>query len=97
MNGDNDGSENDTDKWTDEETLLLLEGIEKYNDNWDDIAGHVATKSKAQCIYHFIQLPVKDGLLENVEIPNAPMLFRSQNNGYQHSDSNGSTPGVLPH
>ncbi|XP_066336822.1 SWI/SNF complex subunit SWI3C homolog isoform X1 [Miscanthus floridulus] len=94
VDGDNDGSENDSDKWTDEETLLLLEGIEKYNDNWDDIAGHVGTKSKAQCIYHFIRLPVEDGLLENVEIPNAPIPFRPQSNGYQHSDSNGSTSGA---
>ncbi|CAD6257873.1 unnamed protein product [Miscanthus lutarioriparius] len=95
VDGDNDGSENDSDKWTDEETLLLLEGIEKYNDNWDDIAGHVGTKSKAQCIYHFIRLPVENGLLENVEIPNAPIPFRPQSNGYQHSDSNGSTSGCI--
>ncbi|KAL6658478.1 hypothetical protein ACP70R_004064 [Stipagrostis hirtigluma subsp. patula] len=93
VDGDKDGSENDSDRWTDEETLLLLEGIEKYNDNWDDIAGHVGTKSKAQCIYHFIRLPVEDGLLENVEVPNASMAFRSQSNGYLHSDSNGSTSG----
>ncbi|XP_062182515.1 SWI/SNF complex subunit SWI3C homolog [Phragmites australis] len=92
VDGDNDGSENDSDRWTDEETLLLLEGIEKYNNNWDDIAGHVGTKSKAQCIYHFIRLPVEDGLLENVEIP-APMPFREQSNGYPHSNSNGSASG----
>lgn len=94
MDGDNDGLENDSDKWTDEETLLLLEGIEKYNDNWDDIAGHVGTKSKAQCIYHFIRLPVEDGLLENVEVPNGSLPFRAQSNGHPHSDSNGSTSGV---
>lgn len=94
VDGDNDESENDSDKWTDEETLLLLEGIEKYNDNWDDIAGHVGTKSKAQCIYHFIRLPVEDCLLENVEIPNAPIPFRPQSNGYQCLDSNGSTSGA---
>lgn len=97
VDGDNDESENDSDKWTDEETLLLLEGIEKYNDNWDDIAGHVGTKSKAQCIYHFIRLPVEDCLLENVEIPNAPIPFRPQSNGYQCLDSNGSTSGGLLH
>jgi len=91
VDGDNDGLENDSDKWTDEETLLLLEGIEKYNDNWDDIAGHVGTKSKAQCIYHFIRLPVEDGLLENVKVPNGSV---PQSNGYPHSDSNGSTSGV---
>lgn len=94
MDGEKDGS--DSDKWTDEETLLLLEGIEKYNDNWDGIAGHVGTKSKAQCIYHFIRLPVEDGLLENVEVPNASMPFRAHSNGYQHSHSNGSTSGKLP-
>ncbi|KAF8711173.1 hypothetical protein HU200_029185 [Digitaria exilis] len=94
VDGDNDGLENDSDKWTDEETLLLLEGIEKYNDNWDDIAGHVGTKSKAQCIYHFIRLPVEDGLLENVEVPNGSLPFRAQSNGHPHSDSNGSTSGI---
>ncbi|OEL30657.1 SWI/SNF complex subunit SWI3C [Dichanthelium oligosanthes] len=94
VDGDNDGLENDSDKWTDEETLLLLESIEKYNDNWDDIAGHVGTKSKAQCIYHFIRLPVEDGLLENVEVPNGSVPFRAQSNGYPHSDSNGSISGI---
>ncbi|KAL6870824.1 hypothetical protein ACP4OV_014672 [Aristida adscensionis] len=94
VDGDKDGSENDSDRWTDEETLLLLEGIEKHNDNWDDIAGHVGTKSKAQCIYHFIRLPVEDGLLENVELPGAPVAFSAQSNGYPHSDSNGSTSGI---
>ncbi|KAK9128347.1 hypothetical protein Syun_017144 [Stephania yunnanensis] len=37
----------DGDNWTDQETLLLLEGLELYNDNWNDIAKHVGTKSKA--------------------------------------------------
>jgi SWI/SNF related-matrix-associated actin-dependent regulator of chromatin subfamily C len=93
VDGEKDGS--DSDKWTDEETLLLLEGIEKYDNNWDDIAGHVKTKSKAQCIYHFIRLPVEDGLLENVEVPNAPVPLGAHSNGYVHSDTNGSTSGVI--
>ncbi|TVU26185.1 hypothetical protein EJB05_28721, partial [Eragrostis curvula] len=94
VDGEKDGS--DSDKWTDEETLLLLEGIEKYNDNWDGIAGHVGTKSKAQCIYHFIRLPVEDGLLENVEVPNALVPLRAQSNGHPHSDSNGKNSGYPP-
>lgn len=64
--------ENESDSWTDQETLLLLEGIEKYNDRWNEIAGHVGTKSKAQCIQHFIRLPVEDGLLENMDVPEMP-------------------------
>ncbi|XP_015697964.1 SWI/SNF complex subunit SWI3C isoform X2 [Oryza brachyantha] len=96
VDGDKDRSENDGDSWTDQETLLLLEGIEKHNDNWNDIAEHVGTKSKAQCIYHFIRLPVEDGLLENIKVPDASVPFRAETNGYPHSDCNGSTLGKLP-
>nr|XP_040242626.1 SWI/SNF complex subunit SWI3C homolog isoform X4 [Aegilops tauschii subsp. strangulata] len=96
VDGAKDGSENEGDNWTDQETLLMLEGIEKHKDNWNSIADHVGTKSKAQCIYHFIRLPVEDSLLENIEVPDASMPFRPQSNGYPHSDSNGSTSGNLP-
>ena len=81
VDGAKDGSENEGDNWTDQETLLLLEGIEKHKDNWNSIADHVGTKSKAQCIYHFIRLPVEDSLLENIEVPDASMPFRPQSNG----------------
>ncbi|XP_073037298.1 SWI/SNF complex subunit SWI3D-like [Primulina eburnea] len=47
-------------KWTDQETLLLLEAIELFRDNWSEIAEHVATKTKAQCILHFVQMPIGD-------------------------------------
>ncbi|KAL2453276.1 SWI/SNF complex subunit SWI3D [Abeliophyllum distichum] len=47
-------------KWTDQETLLLLEAIEIFRDNWSEIAEHVATKTKAQCILHFVQMPIED-------------------------------------
>ena len=95
VDGMKDRSDTDGDRWTDQETLLLLEGIEKFNDNWNHIAGHVRTKSKAQCIQHFIRLPVEDGLLENIEVPEASLPSRMQSNGFLHSDSNGSTSGVF--
>lgn len=47
-------------KWTDQETLLLLEALELFSENWNEIAEHVATKTKAQCILHFIQMPIED-------------------------------------
>ncbi|KAJ2888876.1 SWI/SNF and RSC complex subunit Ssr2, partial [Coemansia aciculifera] len=34
------------DDWTDQETLLLLEGIEMYDDDWNRIAEHIGTKSR---------------------------------------------------
>lgn len=51
-------------KWTDQETLLLLEALELYKENWNEIAEHVATKTKAQCILHFLQMPIEDTFLD---------------------------------
>ncbi|XP_030450398.2 SWI/SNF complex subunit SWI3D [Syzygium oleosum] len=50
--------------WTDQETLLLLEALELYKENWSEIAEHVATKTKAQCILHFLQMPIQDAFLD---------------------------------
>ncbi|KAK9113134.1 hypothetical protein Scep_020653 [Stephania cephalantha] len=50
--------------WTDQETLLLLEALELFGENWNEIAEHVATKSKTQCILHFLQMPIEDTFLE---------------------------------
>ncbi|XP_003578845.1 SWI/SNF complex subunit SWI3C [Brachypodium distachyon] len=96
VDGKKNGLDNDGDSWTDEETLLLLEGVEKYNDNWNGIAEHVGTKSKAQCIHHFISLPVEDGLLESIEVPQASVSSRVQSNGFLHSNSNGNISGSYP-
>lgn len=60
--------------WTDQETLLLLEALELYGDNWNEIAEHVATKSKSQCILHFIRLPVEDPFLEDMETPGTSLI-----------------------
>ncbi|MED6127122.1 hypothetical protein PIB30_085108 [Stylosanthes scabra] len=51
-------------KWTDQETLLLLEALELYKENWNEIAEHVGTKSKAQCILHFVQMPIQDAFMD---------------------------------
>ncbi|XP_058080393.1 transcriptional adapter ADA2 isoform X2 [Magnolia sinica] len=40
--------------WYADEEILLLEGIEMYGlGNWAEVAEHVGTKSKAQCIDHY--------------------------------------------
>ncbi|KAG8995751.1 hypothetical protein FRB94_008778 [Tulasnella sp. JGI-2019a] len=49
------------DDWTDEERLLLLEGIEMYDDDWFAISEHVRTRSKEQCVAQFLQMPIEDG------------------------------------
>ncbi|CAN1234442.1 SWI/SNF complex subunit SWI3C [Linum perenne] len=83
----------DGESWTDQETFLLLEAVEIYNENWNGIADHVGSKSKAQCILHFLRLPVEDGLLENIEVPSVANLTSASNgDGHTelHSVSNGS-------
>ncbi|XP_078430403.1 DNA-binding family protein [Wolffia australiana] len=49
--------------WTDQETLLLLEALELYGENWNEIAEHVATKTRTQCMLHFFQMPIEDSFL----------------------------------
>ncbi|KAF9682647.1 hypothetical protein SADUNF_Sadunf05G0130600 [Salix dunnii] len=84
----------DGESWSDQETLLLLEAMEIYNENWNEIAEHVGTKSKAQCILHFLRLPVEDGLLENIEVPSLAKSLSPSNrddNRRPHSSSNGGS------
>ncbi|BEJ17880.1 hypothetical protein CspHIS471_0701480 [Cutaneotrichosporon sp. HIS471] len=50
-------------EWTDQETLLLLEGVEMYDDDWKAVADHIVTRSKEQCIAKFLQLPIEDNYL----------------------------------
>lgn len=51
--------------WSDQETLLLLEGMEMFGDDWDRISEHVATRTREECISHFLQLPIEDEYLIN--------------------------------
>lgn len=48
------------DEWTDQEVLLLLEGIEMYDDDWTSIEDHVGTRTAQQCIRKFLSLPIED-------------------------------------
>lgn len=52
------------DDWTDQEILLLLEGIEMYDDDWSLIEEHVGTRSAQQCIRKFLELPIEDPYLD---------------------------------
>eukprot|EP00762_Andalucia_godoyi_P007229 ANDGO_08028.mRNA.1 SWI/SNF complex subunit SWI3 len=49
--------------WTPQETLSLLQAIEKYGDAWSQVAAEVGTKTKEQCVAHFLRLPIEDSYL----------------------------------
>ncbi|KAK6109442.1 SWIRM domain family protein [Brugia pahangi] len=50
--------------WTDQETLLLLEGLEMFKDDWNKVADHVGSRTQDECIMRFLQLPIQDPYLE---------------------------------
>ncbi len=51
-------------EWTDQETLLLLEGLEMYKDDWNKVCEHVGTRTQDECILKFLQLPIEDPFLD---------------------------------
>jgi len=65
--------------WTDQETLLLLEALEIFKGKeWDEIAEHVATKTKEQCMLYFLQMPIFDSFLDGEDINETPQKITEQ-------------------
>jgi SWI/SNF related-matrix-associated actin-dependent regulator of chromatin subfamily C len=62
------------DDWSDQEILLLLEGVEMHDDDWSLIEEHVGTRSSQQCIRKFLELPIEDPYLA-AEGPMGPLRF----------------------
>ncbi|KAG8626927.1 hypothetical protein KVT40_005872 [Elsinoe batatas] len=50
--------------WTDGELLLLLEGLELFDENWDSVASHVKTRTREECVLKFLQLEIEDKYVE---------------------------------
>lgn len=51
-------------EWTDQETLLLLEALEMFRDDWNRVAEHVASRTQDECILHFLRLPIETPYVE---------------------------------
>jgi SWI/SNF related-matrix-associated actin-dependent regulator of chromatin subfamily C len=43
-------------EWSSQEVLLLLEGIEMFDDDWTKISDHVGSRSRDQCVLQFLQV-----------------------------------------
>lgn len=54
-----------SDKWTDQETFLLLEGILLHGDDWNSVVQHVGTKNEADCVMKLVQLPFGEHFMGN--------------------------------
>ncbi|VDI77388.1 Hypothetical predicted protein [Mytilus galloprovincialis] len=51
-------------EWTDQETLLLLEALEMFKDDWNKVSEHVGSRTQDECILHFLRLPIEDPFME---------------------------------
>ncbi|KAK5072966.1 SWI/SNF and RSC complex subunit Ssr2 [Lithohypha guttulata] len=51
--------------WSDTETLLLLEGLENFDTNWDEVASRVGTRTREECVMKFLQLDIQDQYMED--------------------------------
>ncbi|KAK3306918.1 SWI/SNF complex protein-like protein [Chaetomium strumarium] len=51
--------------WSDAEVLRLLEALEQYDEDWNQIAEHVGTRTREECVLQFLQLDIEDKYLES--------------------------------
>ncbi|XP_029947049.1 SWI/SNF complex subunit SMARCC2 isoform X2 [Salarias fasciatus] len=63
-------------EWTEQETLLLLEGLEMYKDDWNKVSEHVGSRTQDECILHFLRLPIEDPYLEEGSSTLGPLAYQ---------------------
>lgn len=76
-------------KWTVGETEKLIEGIQKYKNQWDKISEHVQTKTPHECIYKFLTMPL------SVPYFDVDRLLTLQKNKIPLCESNNSLLSLL--
>ncbi|KAK3114735.1 SWI/SNF and RSC complex subunit Ssr2 [Teratosphaeriaceae sp. CCFEE 6253] len=77
--------------WSDSEVLLLLEGLEMFDDNWESVADHVGSRTREECVLKFLQLEIEDKYLED-----APASTNGHTNGVGAQDLAYLSGGRLP-
>ncbi|XP_061530658.1 SWI/SNF complex subunit SMARCC1 isoform X2 [Phycodurus eques] len=63
-------------EWTEQETLLLLEALEMFKDDWNKVSEHVGSRTQDECILHFLRLPIEDPYLESSETSLGPLAYQ---------------------
>uniref|UniRef100_A0A8C6MKH9 SWI/SNF related, matrix associated, actin dependent regulator of chromatin subfamily c member 2 n=1 Tax=Nothobranchius furzeri TaxID=105023 RepID=A0A8C6MKH9_NOTFU len=65
-----------TREWTEQETLLLLEALEMFKDDWNKVSEHIGSRTQDECILHFLRLPIEDPYLESTETSLGPLAYQ---------------------
>ncbi|KAF7491476.1 SWI/SNF complex subunit SMARCC2 [Sarcoptes scabiei] len=62
-------------EWTEQETLLLLEALELYKDDWNKVCEHIGSRTQDECILHFLRLPIEDPYLDDTNFALGPLSY----------------------
>ncbi|KAI1323003.1 putative RSC complex subunit [Xylariaceae sp. FL0255] len=84
--------------WSDAEVLRLLEGLERYDDDWSSIAEHVGTRSREECVLQFLQLDIEDKYLESeapIQAPTGLQLLGSHGGYLPFSQADNPVMSVI--
>ncbi|AFM98250.1 RSC chromatin remodeling complex subunit RSC8 [Encephalitozoon hellem ATCC 50504] len=65
--------------WSKKEEFLLLEGISKFGDEWESVSQYVQTKTKEQCIFHFLRLPILENTLSKADLSIGKLFETAEN------------------
>lgn len=76
-------------EWTDQELLLLLEGVELHRDDWNKVSEHVGTRTQDECILKFLQLPIEDPYLDS-------QLQQASDSASASTNKSSATPHLGP-
>jgi SWI/SNF related-matrix-associated actin-dependent regulator of chromatin subfamily C len=50
--------------WSDGEVLRLLEAMERYDEDWNEVSEYVGTRTKEECVVKFLQFEIEDKYLD---------------------------------
>lgn len=50
--------------WSDGEILKLLEAMERYDEDWTEVAEYVGTRTKEECVVKFLQFEIEDKYID---------------------------------
>lgn len=84
--------------WSDAEILRLLEGLEKYDEDWNEIAEHVQTRTREECVLQFLQLDIEDKYVDSEPTTNGPVglsLLGSQGGQLPFSQADNPVMSVI--
>ncbi|EFX03594.1 rsc complex subunit [Grosmannia clavigera kw1407] len=59
--------------WSDAELVRLLEAIERFDDDWGQVADHVGTRTREECVLQFLQLDIESKYLDSEITESGPV------------------------